>query len=76
MNSEFLGLRSFFFSTTDLCDKELGDSLGQFALLTGQNHLQHVAMQLLHDNKHSLWCLEHTLQVDDAGVMQILKIST
>lgn len=61
---------------TDLCDEELGDSFGQFAFLAGQNHLQHVAMQLLHNNEHSLWRLKHTLQVDDAWVMQILRTST
>lgn len=57
---------------TDLRDEELGDSFGQFAFLAGQDHLQHIAVQLLHNNEHSLRCLEHALQVDDAGVMQIL----
>lgn len=61
---------------TDLCDQELGDSLWQFAFLTGQNHLQHVTVQLLHDDKHPLWGFKHTLQVDDAGMMQILRRDT
>lgn len=60
----------------DLCDEELGDPLRQFAFLAGQDHLQHVAVQLLHDDKHPLWGLEHTLQVDDAGVVQILRTET
>lgn len=60
----------------DLCDEELGDPLWQFALLAGQDHLQHVTVQLLHDDKHPLWGLEHTLQVDDAGVVQILRTET
>lgn len=57
---------------TDLCDEELGDSLRQFAFLTGQNHLQHVTVQFLHDDKDPLRGFKHALQVDNAGMMQIL----
>lgn len=60
---------------TDLCDEELGDSFRQFALLTGEDHFQHVAMKLLHNNKHPLWRLEHAFQVDDTWMMQILRRS-
>lgn len=56
-----------------LCDQELGEALGQAALLAGQNHLQHVAVQLLHDDKHALQRLEHALQVNDTRVMQVLR---
>lgn len=65
--------RQAYFHNSDLGDQELGDSFRQFALLAGQDHLQHVAMQLLHDNKDPLWRLKHTLQVDDTWVVQILK---
>ena len=30
-------------------------------------------MELLHDNKHPLWRLEHTLQVDDARMVKVLN---
>lgn len=53
---------------THLCDQELGEPLRQSAFLTGEDHFQHVAMELLHHHKHFLWGLEHTLQVHDAQV--------
>ncbi|RVE57623.1 hypothetical protein OJAV_G00218230 [Oryzias javanicus] len=53
--------------------KELGDPLGQPALLAGQDHLQHVSVQLLHHHKHSLRSLKHAVQVHDAGVVQALR---
>lgn len=56
----------------NLRDQELGDALREPALLTGQDHLQHIAMELLHDYKHSLWGLEHALQIDNARMMQVL----
>lgn len=56
----------------NLCDQKLGDALWKFALLTGQDHLQHVSMEFLHDNKDSLWSLKHTLQVYNARMVQIL----
>lgn len=59
--------------STHLRDEELGDPLRQFALLAREDHLQHVAVQLLHDDKHPLRRLKHALQVDDARVMQILE---
>ena len=58
---------------TNLRDQELGDALGQLALLAGQDHLQHVSVELLHDNEHSLRCLEHAVQVDHARVVQALR---
>lgn len=56
-----------------LCHQELCDPLRKSAFLTGQDHLQHVSMKLLHDHKHSLWCLKHTVQVDHPWMMQALK---
>lgn len=64
--------RESFSCSTNLCDEELGDPFWEFTLLTGQDHLQHVAMQLLHDNKHPLRGLKHALQVNYTRVMQIL----
>lgn len=61
------------FSGADLRHEELGDSFRQFALLARQDHLQHVAVQLLHDDKHPLRRLKHALQVNDTRVMQILQ---
>lgn len=49
-----------------LCNEELGEPLGESAFLTGEDHLQHVAMELLHHNKHFLWSLKHALQVHNA----------
>lgn len=57
----------------DLCDEELGDALGQSALLTGQDHLQHIPVQFLHDNKHSLRGLKHALQVHNPRMLQVLN---
>lgn len=62
-----------FLAATHLRHQELGEPFGQPALLTGQNHLQHVTVQLLHDDKHLLGCLEHALQVDDARVVEVLQ---
>lgn len=56
----------------NLCDEELGDALRQSALFAGQDHLQHVPMQLLHDNKHSLQGLKHALQVNNTRMLQVL----
>ncbi len=56
----------------NLCDEKLGDSLWKFALLTGQDRLQHVTVEFLHDNKDSLWSLKHTLQVYNARMVQFL----
>lgn len=49
-----------------LCDEELGEPLGESPLLTGEDHLQHVSMELLHHHKHFLRGLKHALQVHDA----------
>lgn len=56
----------------NLCDEKLGVALWKFALLTGQDHLQHVTVEFLHDNKDSLWSLKHTLQVYNTRMVQIL----
>lgn len=55
-----------------LCDEELGEPLGESALFAGQDHLQHVAVELLHHHEHFLRGLEHALQVHDAQVTQTL----
>lgn len=65
--------RELRFGDADLRHEELGDPFRQFALLARQDHLQHVAVQLLHDDKHPLGRLKHALQVDDTRVMQILR---
>ena len=54
---------------TDLCDQKLSGAFWKFAFLAGQDHLQHIAMELLHDDKHPLWGLKHTLQIDDAWMV-------
>lgn len=55
-----------------LGDEELGEALRQPALLAGEDHLQHVPVQLLHHHKYLLRGLEHTLQVDNPRVPQTL----
>lgn len=55
-----------------LGDEELGEAFGQPALLAGEDHLQHVPMQLLHHHKHLLRCLKHAVQVHDPWVPQTL----
>lgn len=60
------------FWETYLWDKELSDAFWQPPFLTRQYHLQHVTMELLHDNKHTLWRLKHTLQVHHPRVVEIL----
>jgi len=57
---------------TDLRHQELGEAFGQTALLAGQDHLQHVSVQLLHHHEHPLRGLEHAVQVDDPRVLQVL----
>jgi len=56
-----------------LRDEELGEALGEPALLTGEDHLQHVAVQLLHHHEHLLRSLKHALQVHDAQVTYALR---
>ena len=58
----------FVGAPTHLGDEELSEPLGQSAFLTGEDHLEHVTMQLLHHHKHFLWGLKHTLQVHNAQV--------
>lgn len=57
---------------SELCDQEAGVAFREPAHLTGQNHLQHVSMQLLHDDKDVLQRLEHLLQHDHTRVGQTL----
>lgn len=58
---------------TYLWDKELSDALWQPPFLTRQYHLQHVTMELLHDDKHTLWRLKHALQVHHTRVVKVLQ---
>lgn len=56
-----------------LRNEKLGDAFWQPSLLTWQYHLQHVAMELFHDNKDTLWCLKHALEVDNARMVEVLQ---
>lgn len=56
-----------------LHDEEASDAFRESTFLAGQNHLQHVSVQLLHYNKHVLDSFEHALQQNHAGVRQILE---
>ena len=49
-------------SNSDLRNKKLGNAFGQPPLLTGQDHLEHVAAQLFHHYKHLFRRLEHVVQ--------------
>lgn len=53
---------------THLSNEEFSESFRQSAFFTGEDHLQHVAVQLLHHHKHSLWGFKHALQVHNAQV--------
>lgn len=55
-----------------LGDEKLGEALRQPALLAGEDHLQHVPVQLLHHHEHLLRGLEHTFQIDNPWVPQAL----
>lgn len=55
----------------DLRDEELRDALVESA--NRQDHLEHVALELLHDDEDALGSLEHSLEVDDAGILEILE---
>lgn len=57
----------------NLSDEELGDPFRQPSLLAGQYHLEHVTLELLHDNKDALRRFKHALQVDNARMRQILQ---
>ena len=58
---------------TNLANEELGAPLGKSPLLTAQNHLQHVSLQLLHHYKDSVGRLEHLLKLHDALVLDLLQ---
>lgn len=49
-----------------LCDEKLGEPLRESPLFTREDHLQHVAVELLHHHKHFLRGLKHALQVHNA----------
>ena len=71
----------------DLCDKELGDPLAESALFGGQDHFQHVTLQVhswflfpvksnlefLHDHEYTVRCLQHLLEFDDSGMLDFLE---
>ena len=50
----------------NLSDDELGDPFRQPALLTRENHLEHVTLKLLHDDEDALGRFKHSLQVDNS----------
>lgn len=52
----------------NLRDKELGETLRKPALLTGEDHLQHVPVQFLHHHEYLLRSLKHALEVHNPGV--------
>lgn len=56
-----------------LCDQEACDAFREPPLLTGQNHLQHVSVKLLHDHEDVLRRLKHALQQHHAQVRQVLQ---
>lgn len=58
---------------TYLWDKELSDAFWKPPFLTRQYHLEHVTMELLHDDKHTLWSLKHALQVHHPRVVKVLQ---
>jgi len=78
-----------YYNSTNLGDEILGDTLRQTALLAGQNHLQHVTLQLLHHNVHLekqqktkvIWRrldrmqnAQHTLHMQDSIAVAIPEI--
>ena len=59
--------------STHLSYEEFGDALRQATLLAGQDHLEHVTFQLLHDDEDALARLKHAFQVDDTRMRQVLQ---
>ena len=57
----------------NLSDKELGDPFRQPTLFARENHLEHVTLELLHDNEDAFGRFKHALQVDNARMRQILQ---
>lgn len=57
----------------NLCDQEARDAFREPPLLTGEDHVQHVSVQLLHDDEDVLRCLEHPLHQDDSQVGETLE---
>lgn len=55
-----------------LCDQEARVAFRQSAQLAGQNHLQHVSMEPLHDDEDVIHRLKHVLQQDHTEVRQVL----
>ncbi len=58
---------------TYLSDEEPGGTLRKTALRRGEDHLEHVALELLHDDEDTLGGLKHALQVDYARVGDVLQ---
>lgn len=56
-----------------LSDEKLGDALREPALLARQDHFEHVALELLHDDEDALGRFEHALEIHDARVRQVLQ---
>lgn len=55
-----------------LRDQEASVAFRESTFLAGHNHLQHVSMKLLHDDKDVLDGLEHPLQQNHTRVGQTL----
>lgn len=56
-----------------LCHHEFSNSFWKSTFLTGQNHFQHIAMQLFHYYKNSFRSFKHAFQVYNPRMVQILK---
>lgn len=52
--------------------QEASDALRQPAPLAGQDHLQHVSVELLHDDENVPGGFKHAFQQNHPGVGQIL----
>lgn len=59
-----------------LDNQEPSDAFGEPALLAGQNHLQHVSVELLHDHENVSGRFKHPFQHHNAMVGQILSNNT
>lgn len=62
----------FKIGSTHLHDQETSDAFREPAFLAGQDHLQHVSVELLHDDENVPRRFEHPFQQNHAGVGQIL----
>jgi len=57
----------------DLGNEELGHPLAQPTPRMREDHLQHVAFELLHHHKNPLRSLKHPLEIDDSAVRDVLQ---